>query len=349
MNPEQWFPIIVEGLPVEFLVLLVGAILRRLRPERMRIVQKLRTPADFVALLRRRLLRLSLLPVRLLLRVHRAVRLVRIIVLNRLVRGFLFFLLFRRELLDHHIVRTALRLPDRLGIRGGLIAKINLVRHEGAVFLNRLLRLVVIGKFHAVIGQMQCDGRARLCAAAAVHCIGIPAVALPVHRLSALLIAERIDLHVARDHEHGIEAEAKMSDDLIARRLVLVFLKEVLCAGEGDIIDIFPDLVRCHTQSVIRKRHRLLVRIDGHIDAPLIIVRQLTLTHQRQLLPFRDGIAPVGDDLTDKNIMVGIQPLLDDGKHIFTVYGKIPLFRHTHTSCCLFISVPIRGSSAQQW
>ena len=339
----------MEGLPVEFLVLLVGAVLRRLRPQRMRIIQKLRASADFVALLRRRLLRPGLLPVRFLLRVHRAVRLVRVVVLNRLVRSLLFLLLFRRQLLDHHIVRAALRLLDRLGIRGSLIAEINLIRHEGAVFLNRLLRLVVIRKFHAVVGQMQRDGRAGLCTAAAVHRIGIPAVTLPVHRLRALLIAEGVDLHVARDHEHGIETEAEMSDDLIARRLVLVFLKEVLCAGEGDIVDIFPDLVRCHAETVIRKRHRLLIRIDGNVDASLVIVRQLTLSHQRKLLPFRDGIASVGDHLTDKNVMVGIQPLLDDGKHIFTVNGKIPLFRHTHTSCCLFISVPIRGSSAQQW
>ena len=35
MNPEQRLLIVVEDLTVEFLILLIGAVLRLLRPERM--------------------------------------------------------------------------------------------------------------------------------------------------------------------------------------------------------------------------------------------------------------------------------------------------------------------------
>ena len=105
-----------------------------------------------------------------------------------------------------------------------------------------------------------------------------------------------------------------MTDDLLAA--VLVFLHEVVRAGESDLVDILAHFLRRHADAVIGKGQNAVLLIYAHGDARLIIVRNLP--HHAAL---GHRIAAVGNQLSYKNIPIGIQPFLDDGQKVFRMNG----------------------------
>ena len=110
-----------------------------------------------------------------------------------------------------------------------------------------------------------------------------------------------------------------MSADLILIGLVLVLLDEIRRTGKSDLVDILLHLVRRHTDTVINKLERLLLRVHDHLNLRLITVGQGIFPHHVQLLQLRNCITAVGDQFPEKDIMVGIQPLLDDRENIVAV------------------------------
>ena len=293
VDPEQGLLVIVEEPAVELLVFLLRAVFRRLLPQRMDIVSQLRSLPDLQLLLR-------LLPVLLCL---------------------LLLVVRRPDLLDYDVIRTTLGLPDRLGFLRVLHGEVNLNRHETAVLLNDFLCLVVVREFHTVVRQVQCDGRADRRTIRITHGIFGASVAFPVDCLRILLVGQGVDCHQIRNHERGVEAQAEVADDLIIVGLVLVFVQEGFRAGESNVIDILPDLVRRHAKAVIDDLNLSAVRIQNHVDPCLVIICKLGLTHHLKLLQLRNRVAAVRNQLTVKNIVVRIQPLLDDGEHVLTVNG----------------------------
>ncbi len=126
-------------------------------------------------------------------------------------------------------------------------------------------------------------------------------------------------MHLVRHHERRIETKTEMSDDLILIGLILIFLNKVRSAGKSNLVDILLHLVRSHTDTIIDKLERLFLRIHDHLNLRLITVRQGIFTHHVQFLQLRDRITSVGDQLPEEDIMVGIQPLLDDRENIVAV------------------------------
>ena len=161
--------------------------------------------------------------------------------------------------------------------------------------------------------------RTQGCPRPLLHLILCAALARPVHRSCSFFIRKRINVHLICDHECRVESETEVSDHVVLSRLVLILLKELCRTGEGDLRDIFFYFLGCHSKSVVDKLHRLLFRIDDDLDLRLVALRELILSHHVQLFQLRDRIAPVGDQLTRKNIMVGIYPFLNDRKYILTV------------------------------
>ena len=125
-----------------------------------------------------------------------------------------------------------------------------------------------------------------------------------MHSLRAVLIGQGIDGHFVRDHECGIKSQTEMSDDLVSGSLVLVFFQERLRAGKRDIIDVFLDLISGHAKAVITDLDNLFRRVDDDIDPCLIIFRQFIITDHIQLFQLGDRVAAVGDQLSQKDIMV---------------------------------------------
>ena len=294
MDPEQRLLVIVENLAVKGLVLLVRAVLGGLCPERMRVIAEDRTAAYLQTLLLGLLSLFSLFLVGL-----------------RLFGGL--------DHLDDYVIGPALRLIDDIGHLGIMLGEINLDRHERAVLLDDFLGTVVVGKLHAVLGEMQGNGRTDFLPVSVIHGKGTAAVALPVHRLCALLVGQCIDLNKLCNHECAVEAQTEVTDDLIVACLIFILLHKGFRTGESDVINVFLYLISSHTQTVVGHFDRLVLRADFDVDPCLVSFRQLIVAHHIQLFQLCDRITAVGDELSVENIMIRIQPFLDDRKHVFTV------------------------------
>ena len=239
MDPEQGLLIVMEHLAVELQVLLLGAVVGMLRPQRRSLVQKLRALFDLQ--LDGLFFRLFLLFLCLAI----GFRLPGLLLFLFLFLLFLLLLLGLDHLQDF-IVLTLLVLLDDLGLLGVRLGQVDLRRHEGAVFLQHLPGLVLVAELQAVLVEEQGDGSAHLSPVPLLHGEFRTAVALPVDSLGALLIGQGVDMHFIRHHEGGVEAQSEMADDLIRVALILIFLYEVGCAGESNLVDVLLHLVRGH-------------------------------------------------------------------------------------------------------
>ncbi len=113
------------------------------------------------------------------------------------------------------------------------------------------LASVLIRKLQTVLREEEGDLGADLSAATFLDRILSTAIALPVYRLCVLLVGEGVDVYLVRYHEYGVEAETEVTDDLVVRRFILIFIQEIGCAGECDLCDVLLDLCRRHTKTGI--------------------------------------------------------------------------------------------------
>ena len=130
---------------------------------------------------------------------------------------------------------------------------------------------------------MQSYSRAKRLPAALVHGIGAAAVTLPVYRLRAFLIGKGVDGDKIRNHKCAVEAQSKMTDDLIFVCLILILCDEISGSGKCDLVDILLNLILCHAQTVIDNLYELCLRINDHLDLALIILRKRVLSHHVEL------------------------------------------------------------------
>ena len=110
-----------------------------------------------------------------------------------------------------------------------------------------------------------------------------------------------------------------MTDDLVGIALVLIFLNEIRSTGKCDLVDIFFHFVGGHAQTVILEGQCLLLRIHDDIHTSLIAFGQGIFSHHVQLFKLGYGITTVRDQLSVKNVVIGIQPLFNNRKNVFTV------------------------------
>ena len=108
------------------------------------------------------------------------------------------------------------------------------------------------------------------------------------------------------------------------RRLIL--LEEFFRARERDLRDVLAHFVRRHADAVVgnAKRALLLVRHDVHG----IIFLGLRLAAGREHFVFRDGVASVGNDFAQENVLVRIQPALDHRHDVLRMNGNAAFFSH---------------------
>ena len=215
-------------------------------------------------------------------------------------------------------VQLLLKLDD-LRLLGICLRQVDLGRHKGTIFLDDFSSLVLIAEFQAILVQKQSDLRADLSLVALVHGKFCAAVTLPVNRLSALLVRKGVDVYLVCHHKCRIEAQTKVTDDLVGIALILILLDEIGGAGESDLVDVLLHLICSHTQTVIHEGERLLIGIDNHIDLRLVPFRKSVLSHHIQLFQLGNCVAAVGDQLSVEDVVIGIQPLLDNRKNVFTV------------------------------
>ena len=296
MDPEQRLLPLVEGVAVELLVLLLGAVLGGLEVERAGGVEHLGE------------LLLGLLVVVVLV-VVALLALAAVLVVMVVVVTALAVLVVLRLLL--------------CGLLGGLLLGLHLAEdghgHEGAVLADDLAHLVAVEELVGLVVEVEGDGGADLLALALLHGVLHGAVGLPRHGRRAGQAAERVDAHLLGHHERRVEAQAEVADDLLAG--VLVLLQEVARAGERHLVDVLAHLVGGHAHAVVGEGEDAVLLVHHHVDGGCVVLGDLA--HHAAL---GHRVAAVGDQLTHKNVAVGIQPLLDDGQKVFGMYGKLSFF-----------------------
>ena len=236
------------------------------------------------------------------------------------------------------VILTQIRLVDCfIFLLGFGVGQVNVYRHERAVLCDDFTHPVFICKLQTVLREEKGDLGADLRAAAFLDRILRTAVALPVYRLCVLLVGEGVDVYLVRYHEYGVEAESEVTDDLVVRRLILIFIQKIGCAGECDLCDVLLDLCRRHTKTGIDELQRLLLRVDDDLNLLLISIRIFILAHHLKLGQLCDRIASVGDHLTGKDVVVRIQPLFNNRKNIFAVNRKTSCaFTHNEQLLLIF-------------
>ena len=199
------------------------------------------------------------------------------------------------------------------------LGKEDLCWHERAISLKYFSCTVFICKLKAVLIQIQCDLCSDCCLISFLHLILSAAFACPVYRFRTFFIGKRINLNFVRNHKCRIKAQAKVTDDLIFVCLILILIQEILRTGKCDLVDILVYLFLGHTKSVIDKLHCLLFRVDNYFNLRFVSFRKLIFSHHIQLFQLCDRITSVGYEFTYKDIMIGINPFLDNRKNIFAV------------------------------
>ena len=201
------------------------------------------------------------------------------------------------------------------------VLQINGRIHESAVAGEYLADAVHLEEFLFFLADVK-DHRGAVYGAAALADFKVHAVrGGPVYRLSPLLVGQGFDFHMVRHHEHRVEAQAEVADDIA---LLLVLLVEVLhelgSGGESHLVDVAAHLVSGHADAGVADGDGLVVLVHGHGDAHGFL--RAGVEHP----VFGNGVAAVADHLAQENILVGIQPALDDGHDILRVNGYGALF-----------------------
>ena len=292
VNPEQGLLVIVKDFPVKLQVLLLGAVVGMLCPQRSGLIEQLRTPSDF-----------ELLP-GLFLRLFQILRAVLSLLILGLLLLAVLLLGFRMNLLNHHVIVQLLVRIDDLGLLGVRLGQVDLRGHKGTVLLDDFPGLVLVAELQAVLIQKQGDDRSHLGPVPLAHGELRAAVTLPVNRLRPFLIRKGINVHFIRHHKRGVKSQSKVTDNLVRIALILVLFDEVRGAGECDLVNVFLHFIRRHTQSIVYKSKRLLLRVHNHVNTRPVPLRQGILSHHIQLLQLGHGVTAVGDQFPVENVMV---------------------------------------------
>ena len=206
-----------------------------------------------------------------------------------------------------------------------LLTESDLYRQELAVFVEQAGDRSILEVLAELIVDMQHDVGTALSLDGIFHRVLGVAFARPMDCLRVLFVGLREDLHFLAYHEGRIETETEMTDN--GFRFVLILREELLGAGESDLVDVFIDLLSGHAYSVIRDRQGLLILIYGHAYTQIAQIA-FHFADRRQRLQFLRRIYGIGNQLTQKDLMIRIQKFLDDGEYIVTRYPNIT-FAHS--------------------
>ena len=231
----------------------------------------------------------------------------------------------RRDVLGLLLFFAFFALLGLLGLHD--LAHIDFNRHERAILLQHRAHRPHVREFLVLVVQIQDDARAFLGSVAVLDLVGHAVLARPAHGLRAFLAALRVDDNLLGHHERAVEAQTEVTDDAaLVALLRLILLQKFLRAGKRDLTDVFLDFVRGHADAVVRHGQRARILVAYHVHA-VRLARRLFAARDQHLV-FRNGVAAVGNDLSQKNIFIGIQPLFNHGHDILCMNGNAAFFSH---------------------
>ena len=109
--------------------------------------------------------------------------------------------------------------------------------------------------------------------------------------------------------------------------IILIFAQELLSTRERYLVDIFVDILSCHTDSSIAHCESTFLGINrhSHLQLTKFIFIFTTRSKSLQLLCCIYGIR---HKLTKENFVVAIQKLLNNGENIFSSYPNRSFLHH---------------------
>ena len=195
---------------------------------------------------------------------------------------------------------------------------------EAAILLQEGRNAGFFQEFLAILVNVEDDIRATVGAVGIFQGEFGTSVTRPLDGLGVFTIGLGDNLHLFGHHESRVEAQAKMSDNGIG--IILIFLQEVVSAGEGYLVDIFVDFIGCQSQAAVGYGQGILAQ--GDVDGEVAQVA-LEVAHRGKGLQLLCGVHGIGHQFAEEDFVVAIQEFLDDGEYILCGYPNIS-FLHNY-------------------
>ena len=223
---------------------------------------------------------------------------------------------------------------------------LNRVAHIVAVLLNQALEAplgqeaivglgLAIGVELLVLAQRQDDIGTVLSTLAILDGVALKTVGLP-NVGGVLAISAADDLHVAGDHKGGVEAHAKLADDVDIGALLLGVLGlKLLGAGMGDGAQIALELLGGHANAVIRDGNGAGVFIKRDANSQVALVELDTRVLQALKVELVDGVTRIRDKLAQEDFLIGVDGVDHEVEQFFALGLKL-----THVQS--FRATPVR-------
>ena len=133
----------------------------------------------------------------------------------------------------------------------------------------------------------------------ALQAVGIPAIGL------LLAIFPGNDGDVVGHHESRVEAHAELTDD-VGLGLLVQLLPELEGAAGGDDAQVVLQLTFVHADAVVADGKGAVLLVDGQGDGKILPLQAHFFVRQGQITQLVDGVGGVGDDLTQEDLLVGV-------------------------------------------
>ena len=125
-----------------------------------------------------------------------------------------------------------------------------------------------------------------------------------------------------------------MSDNGIG--IILILVQEISHARKSNLVDVFVYFFCSHTQTVVADGDGLVVLIEHN---PHCQVAQFSfeLSLVCKCFQLLCGVNGVAHHFTQKDFMVRIKKLFDDGKNVFRSHSNVAFLYHNASVVIIFI------------
>ena len=196
--------------------------------------------------------------------------------------------------------------------------------HESAVAVEHFAEAIFLQKFRFFFRNVQGDNGTAFGTVAGLHGESHAVLADPTNGFGPFGGGQSVDRDFVGHHKGGIEAKTEVTNDA-AFVVPFVVLQKFFRAGESHLIDVFFHFFGSHADAIIGKADlfRFLVKRDSNT----IVAFLIGMEH----LFFGDGITAVGNHFADEDILIGIEPTLDDGHDVLCMNGNVAFLLLGHS------------------
>ena len=168
-------------------------------------------------------------------------------------------------------------------------------------FLQKFTVMLILGIILQVHDDLGTDiGLITLCNGVAIRAGGLPLIGGVAAELPGT------DRHLIADHERRVEAHAELADHVSVLGVISHLLLELVGTGGGDDAQIVLQILLVHADAVIRNGDGPGVLVDRQVDLEVLPGQLHAVIRQSLIAQLVAGIAGVGENLPEKNLLMGI-------------------------------------------